>query len=138
MNAWTARLIETVTATISGITPPFTAKSIKTVAFSLAATGDAIAAVSSKKIKVLGYSMQSINDTMTAQFRDGGAGALVSQLWTFNAREGVSKPALPPNYWTTVVKPIYFETTAGNALQLVITGTGTIKGEVTYFDDDAS
>jgi hypothetical protein len=50
--------------------------------------------------------------------------------WTLDAREGAVGHAInPPDF--------LFATTAGNALRAVITGTGTIDIEVSYWDIDS-
>lgn len=106
-------------------------KSLKTFVVSLTATGDVVAAVAGKRIKVYRYAIQSRNVGMTAQFRDGAAGSLLGLRWGLDAREGVESPCASPPDWL-------FATTAGNALQAVIGGTGTVDIEVNVWDDDAA
>jgi hypothetical protein len=106
-------------------------KSLKRAVVSLTASGNIVAGVTGKLIKVYAYSIQSINDTMTAQITNGSGGAALDQLWTLNAREGVMGSAVnPPSF--------LFATTAATALYATITGTGTFKIAVSYWDDDNS
>jgi len=117
---------------VSGtITDGGAGKTLKRLAGSTAATASIIAAVGGKRLKVFAFAVQSRNDTMTVQMRDGAAGSMTSLQWSLNTREGVVASAInPPGF--------LFGTTAGNALDLVVTGTGTIHWEVSYWDDDAS
>lgn len=92
-------------------------------------SGDVVAAVSGKRIKVFAYAIQAGADGSTAQFTNGLAGDNLTVAWAFNNREGVcASPAKPPSY--------LFATSAGVSLYCVV--TGTIKVEVSYWDDDAS
>lgn len=108
-----------------------TTKTLKRAVVALTATGDVIAAVSTKRLKIYQYALQSRTNNMTSQFRDGAAGALLGLRWGFNQREGASSGAVDPATWL-------FQTTAGNALQAVITGSGTVDIEVSYWDDDTT
>ena len=104
-------------------------KTLKRAVVALTATGDVIVAVSTKRLKVFHYAVQSRADGMTVQFRDGAAGALLGLRWGLNNREGAVGGAVNP-------PAFLFATIAGNALQAVISGTGTVDIEVTYWDDD--
>ena len=104
---------------------------LKRAVVALAATGNVVAAVAGKRIKVYAFELQSRDASMTFQFRDGAAGNLLGARWGFNAREGaMAQPVSPPVY--------LFQTTAGNALQGVLTGTGTIDCAVSYWDDNST
>lgn len=106
-------------------------KTLKRAVVALTATGDVVAAVAGRRIKVYAWEIQSRNDTMTVQFRDGAAGAFLGVRWNFNTREGAMGSAVqPPTF--------IFATSAGNALQAVITGTGTVDLAVSYWDDDTT
>lgn len=108
---------------------PHPGKTLKRAIVALTETGNIVAAVTGKRLKVFSYAVQSRDDSMTVQFRDGAAGSVLSLRWTLNSREGATIGATtPPKF--------LFQTTAGNALQAVITGTGTIDIEVSYWDDD--
>ncbi len=124
----------TVNANQSGswsVTNLGSGKSLKLAAVSLTTTGTIVPAVSGKRIKVYRYAIQGRNDGVTLQFRDGSAGSSLSIEWIFNAREGVSSGSVsPPEF--------LFGTSAGNSLDGVVTGIGTVWVEVSYFDDDAS
>ncbi len=108
-----------------------TGKTLKRAVVTLNATGDVIAAVGAKRLKVYQYALQSRNDTMTVQFRDGAAGSFLGLRWGLNAREGASGAATDPARYL-------FATTAGQALQAVIGGAGNIDIEISYWDDDAT
>ena len=117
--------------TVDGtVTDGGSGKTLKRAVVALTVTGDAVAAVASKKLKIYTYELQSRNDSMTVQFRDG-AGSSMSIRWALNTRElAISGTTNPPTF--------LFATSAGNALQAVITGTGTVDIAVSYWDDDAS
>ena len=105
-------------------------KTLKRASVALAASGNIVALVSSKRIKVYSYQIQSLNDTMSITIKDGSGGATLD-LWTLNAREGTNGATVaPPSF--------IFATTAGTALYGTITGTGTVNVSVSYWDDDAS
>ena len=107
-------------------------KTLKSAAVSLAASGNVVAAVSGKLIKVYAYEIQSITDGMTVQLVDDNGGNLVTILWTLNAREGVMASSVnPPAFLfknSAQNKPIYAN----------LTGTGTVKVLCRYWDDDAT
>ena len=69
-----------------------------------------IAAVASKKIRVLGYSIQA-SGTVTVKFADTAATDL-SPAWTFQAREGIVMPSTPGCMW--------FETAAGLGVNVTL------------------
>lgn len=133
-----ANLQATVTGTVTAnqggtwsVVDAGAAKTLKRAVVSLTATGTVIAAVSGRRLKVYQYALQSRNDSMTVRFRDGSAGGNLGLEWSLNAREGVSSgPVNPPAF--------LFGTTAGNALDAVVSGTGTVWVEVSYWDDDTS
>lgn len=118
--------------TIDGtVTNGGSGKTLKRAVVALTATGDVIAAVTSKKLKIYAFEIQSRNDTMTVQFRDGASGSTLGLRWGLNTRElAISGVTNPPTF--------LFTTSAGTALQAVITGTGTIDIATSYWDDDAS
>lgn len=104
------------------------AKTLKSASFSLAATGTVVAAVASKRIKVYAIKL-NVSAAISVNFRSGGATAL----------EGAQPMAAKATYTESVKPPAFlFGTTAGQSLDLVITGTGTAAGRVSYFDDDAA
>lgn len=113
----------TVTTTDGGA-----GKTLKTAVVSLSATGTVVAAVASKRIKV--YAVKVIcSAAISVNWRDGASTAL----------EGAQAIALNSGFVENVNPPAFlFGTTAGNSLDLVITGIGTAAGRVSYWDDDAS
>lgn len=129
-----ATVTGTVNATQSGtwtVVDGGAGKTLKRAVVSLTATGTVIAAVSGRRLKVYQYAIQSRNDGMTARFRDGTAGSNLGLEWSLNTREGVSSgPVNPPAF--------LFATTAGNSLDAVLSGTGTVWIEVSYWDDDTA
>ena len=105
--------------------PPST---LKTASFSLAATGAVVAAVSGKRIKVYAVRLV-VSAAVSVNFRDGASTAL----------EGAQPLAANGGFAESVNPPAFlFATTAGNALDLVISGAGTVSGRVSYWDEDAS
>lgn len=103
-------------------------KTLKTVAVSISATGTVIAAVSAKRLKV--YAVKLIcSAALSIKFRDG-ASTNLEGAQDFVANGGVAESVTPPEF--------LFATTAGNSLDLVITGTGTVSGRLSYWDDDAT
>jgi hypothetical protein len=111
--------------------PLGTSKTLRRAVVSLTANGDVVAAVAGRRIKVYQYAVQSRNDAMTCQLRDGTTGSFLSLRWGFNAREGAVGGAVDP-------PAFLFGTSAGNALRAEVTGTGTVDIEVSYWDDDAA
>lgn len=125
-----AQLRATAVPVSGSLTDGGAGKTLKRAVVSLAATGDVVAAVPTKRIKVYQYALQSRADSLTAQFRDGGAGAFLGLRWGINTREGAQGGAVNPPAFVLA-------TTAGNSLQIVIAG-GTVDVEVSYWDDDAA
>lgn len=132
VDVLTLPAIPTGTNSIGTVVDGGAGKTLKNVAVSLTASGNVVAAVASKMIKVYAYEIQSITDGMTVQLVDDLAGNLVSILWTLNAREGVMASAVqPPSFLfknSAQNKPIYAN----------ITGTGTVKILARYWDDDGA
>ena len=113
----------TVTSTDGGA-----GKTLKSVSFSLSATGTAITGVSTKRLKVYAIKMV-VSAALIVNWRDGGTTAL----------EGAQSLAINGGYVESVDPPNFlFATTAGNSLDLVITGVGTAAGRISYWDDDTA
>lgn len=94
-------------------------------------SGSGVVAVPGKSqysVRVIAYEIQSRNDAMTVQFRDGDTGPALGIRWTFNTREGTNTSGVMPPHFL-------FQTSPGNSLQAVITGTGSLDIGVRYFDD---
>jgi hypothetical protein len=100
---------------------------LKTKDFAIAATGTIIAAVTGKCIKVCGVKLV-LSLAGTVAFRDGGATALEGSM-SLAANAGFVEDMDPPDY--------LLKTTAGNSLDLIVTGGGTAAGRITYWDTDA-
>lgn len=86
-----------------------------------------ITAVAAKKIRVLGYRLQSAG-TVTLKFYDTTTPSEVTDApqWDFQAREGVSVGA-PPGCFE-------FETAAGNGLQINLSGAIAVMVHVIYVE----
>lgn len=101
-------------------------KSIKSAAFSLASTGTVVDAISGKRIKVFAVKLV-VSADLTVNFRDGASTDL----------EGPQPYSAKGGYIENLQVPCFlFGTSAGNSLDLVISGTGTASGRVTYWDED--
>lgn len=105
-----------------------TRKTLKSAVVSLSATGHAVALVSSKKIKVFAYKLVC-DAALVVNFRSGASTALEGAQ-SFAANGGCAESVNPPSF--------LFATAAGEDLDIVITGTGNVRGRVSYWDDDAT
>lgn len=105
-----------------------TNKTLKTKDFSLSATGTIVNAVATKRIKV--YAIKLVpSAACSVNLRDGGSTGL----------EGAQSLAANGGYVESVPPPAFLlATAAGNSLDLVISGSATVAGRVSYWDDDAS
>lgn len=100
----------------------------KSAPFSLSATGTIVSGVASRRIKV--FAVKLITSAAVAvNFRDGAATDLEG-LQPLSANAGYIESVFPSAY--------LFATSAGNGLDLVISGTGTVAGRVSYWDTDAT
>lgn len=90
---------------------------------------DVIAAVASKRLKIYSYAIQATG-TVNVFLRDGSAGGALTPTYNFQAREGVVESVDPPNY--------LFATTAGNELEVDLSGAVTVGIAISYWDDDAT
>ena len=103
-------------------------KTLKSAVISLTATGTVVAAVAGKRLKVFGIKLV-VSATMTALWRDGASTNM----------EGAQSLGINGGYIEGVNPPTFlFGTTAGNSLDLVLTGVGTAAGRVSYWDDDGT
>ena len=102
--------------------------SYKSASINLSATGTVIAAVPGKRIKVFAVKL-IVSAALSISFRDG-ASTDIEGAQPYAANAGYVENMNPPAF--------LFGTTAGNGLDLVITGTGTVTGRVSYWDDDAT
>jgi hypothetical protein len=101
--------------------------SYKSAVINLNATGTVINAVSGKRIKVFALKL-IVSAALSVNFRDGGA-TLIEGAQPLLANAGYIENVNPPAF--------LFGTTAGNSLDLVISGAGTVTGRVSYWDDDS-
>lgn len=117
------------TQPISGaVTDSGSGKTLKSAVVSLSSTGTVVNAVVGKRIKVYGIKLV-VSAALVVNFRSGGSTAL----------EGTQSLGINGGYAEAVNPPAFlFGTTAGESLDLVITGVGTIAGRVSYWDDDAA
>lgn len=110
-------------------------RTIKSVPVNLTADTDIIAAVTSKRIKVIAYSLTSIGTNQDIiMFKSNGTGGtevarIVLQGATaqpYGANQAIDAPSF------------LFATLAGEKLTLDVNQTDGIMGFITYFDDDAT
>lgn len=102
-------------------------KALKTANFSLSATGTVVTAVPGKRIKVFAAKL-IVDAAIGVAWRDGGSTALEG-TYSLAANGGFIEQVTPPAF--------LFSTTAGNSLDLVITGAGNAAGRVSYWDEDS-
>lgn len=126
-GTWTVQPGNTANTT-AWLTDPRHGKTLKSSSFSLTATGTVITAVASKRLKVYAYKLVC-SAAITVNWRDGASTALEGGQ-AFAANGGAVENVDPPSF--------VFATTAGNSLDLVISGTGTAAGRVSYWDDDSA
>lgn len=103
-------------------------KTLKSAKFSLSATGTVIASVASKRIKVYAYKLV-VSAALSVKWRDGASTDL-EDLQSLAINGGEAESITPPAF--------LFGTSAGNSLDLVISGIGTAAGRVSYYDDDGT
>lgn len=97
---------------------------VKTAKISLASSGEVVAAVTGKKIRVLTCNF-TCNLAATVQARtNNGSGTTLSGLYSFDAKSGIVLGYNPGGHWV--------ETTAGQALYLTI--SSAIEGSITYIE----
>ena len=109
-----------------GYTTPLVEKSLKSAGFSLSSTGAVVSSVSGKRIKVYAVKLVA-SAAMNVNFRDGASTSLEGAM-ALAANGGFVEFVNPPNF--------LFATGAGNSLDLVVSGTGSVAGRVSYWDDD--
>ncbi len=114
--------------TIGTVTDGGSGKTLKRAVINATGTGKLINAVTSKKIKVYSYKLLT-SAALTVNFRSGASTALEGPC-SFAANGGITENVEPPNS--------LFETAAGESLDVVISGSGTLAGVIRYWDDDAA
>ena len=101
----------------------------KHAVFDSNASGDLVALVAGKVIKVHALTIQA-QGTVVVNINDGAGGASLAE-WSFEAREGVVYSFAPyPAHW--------FQTTAGTALYVTLSAAETVTINLIYSDADAS
>lgn len=110
-------------------------KTIKSVSGSITATTDVVAAVTSKRIKVIAYSVITLGVTAADYiFKSNNS----TEVWRIAAQA----PAASSMFGANLSMPapsFLFATVAGEKLTLAFsTGSDTIKYAISYFDDDAT
>lgn len=99
------------------------ARNLRTRAFSLTATGTVVPAISGLRIRVYAVKLVA-SAAISVNFRDG----------TGDDLEGAQPLAINGGFVEIILPPAsLFHTTAGNSLDLVISGVGTAAGRVSYF-----
>jgi hypothetical protein len=83
-----------------------------------------VAAVSSKKIRVLSYTLVA-DAAITIRFESGAAGTALSGTMPLIANTGIASGFCPVGH---------FETAVITALSLEMTGTGNVYGHLTYVE----
>lgn len=97
--------------------------------FDASASGNLVAAVATKVIKVHGITIQAAG-TVVVNINDGSGGASLAE-WTFQAREGVVYAFAPyPAHW--------FQTSVNTALYVTLSAAVVVTINVIYTDDDSA
>jgi hypothetical protein len=104
-------------------------KTIKSAVVSVGSSGNntLVSAVTSKRIKVIGYILQSLG-TVNVQFRSNSTP--LSGVFNFQTREGITQATAAPSF--------LFGTNAGEALVLNLSAGVNVVGIITYYDDDGT
>ena len=84
--------------------------------------------MASKRIKVYAYKLV-VSAALSVKWRDGASTDL-EDLQSLAINGGEAESITPPAF--------LFGTSAGNSLDLVISGIGTAAGRVSYYDDDGT
>lgn len=111
-----------------------TGKTLKTATGTVSATTTAIAAVTSKRLKVLAYALFTSSTTaVTATFRSATGG---TALWTV-PMQAPTGSVFGANL-ATECPSFLFATNAGELLELGLSGAVSVTYSITYWDDDNS
>lgn len=101
-------------------------KTMRTVAFDISSTGVVVPAVAGRRIKVYAIKL-TVDAPLSVAFRDG-ASTLLEGMQDYIANSGYIDNIQPPAF--------LMATSAGESLQLVVSGTGNVSGRVSYWSDD--
>lgn len=104
---------------VTALTPKFAA-----IAASSSGDNTLVAAVASKKIRVLSYTLVAAG-AVTCRFEDGAGGTAKTGQMSFGANGGVSVPFNPVGH---------FETTANTLLNLELGGAVSVAGHLCYVE----
>lgn len=107
---------------------PESGKTIQSVVLDKSSTGTVIAAVTGKRIKVFAI-LLTVDAAISVNFRSGASIALEG-VQAYEAKGGYTQAVDPPNF--------LFGTTAGQSLDIVISGAGNVRGRISYWTDDAT
>jgi len=102
-------------------------RTMKSLPFTLTATGIVVPAVAGRRIKVYAFCL-SAGSISTAGWRSGAA-TMLTGLLRLAANGNITNSILPPSW--------LIETAVGENLTLVMGTAATMTGYVSYFDDDA-
>lgn len=109
---------------------PQLGKTLLTASFEITATGELIAAVTSKRIKVHAM-LLGVSAAMSFKLNDNtGTPIVFCGNVPYAANGGFALAVNPPNF--------LFATPAGKSLNATIVGTGTAAGFIAYHADDAT
>ena len=99
-------------------------------AIAASALGDntVVAAVTGRRIRVLGFVLSPSATTVNAKFTDGAAGTNLAGLF-YGTAGTVTVPCVPPVLGS---QPGWFATTKGNALVLNLSAATAVGGLVLY------
>jgi len=104
-------------------------KTYKTAMFDASASGNLVAAVADKVIKLHALTIQAQN-TVTVNLNNGSGGSSLME-WSFQAREGAVIPmATAPAFWA--------KTGVNTALYVTLSAAVTVTITAIYSDDDAT
>jgi len=104
-------------------------KTYKTAVFDASASGNLVAAVADKVIKLHALTIQAQN-TVTVNLNNGSGGSSLME-WSFQAREGAVIPmATAPAFWA--------KTGVNTALYVTLSAAVTVTITAIYSDDDAT
>lgn len=110
-------------------------KTIKTVSGSFTADTDVIAAVTSKRIKVIGFNFFTFGTSAaTIVFKSNGTGG--TELWRVALQSVASQVMGVAEH--TAAPSFIFATAAGQKLTADTNTSDTVHYSISYYDDDAS
>ena len=115
----------TVTPGTGAFVTSSSTQTLKSQSFSLTATGTIITAVASKRLRIYATKL-NVSAAISVNFRDGATPNLEGAM-ALAANGGFVEVVDPPAF--------LFQTTSGNSLDLVMSGSGTAAGRVSYWEE---